>query len=278
MMYRSLQIPHPAANLSTRTTDGAKAPPVHPAGPIPRRPGRSKALFAIRIHIACALLALGLMTIGCTTVTPQKWVSQLGSLNELERNSAKQNLHKMREEAIPHLLQALQDDDFTIRKHATNLLATAYLKRYPTYVYQGLQHPSHQVRIGVAKALAQAAPAHAKQSTKALSRCLKDAHPWVRKVCLHSLRRFGPLAINTFLGALNSPRTEIKVYAANALGALAKPGNTAVKTALAKGFRDKNYHVRVACFRALRTLTGRNLQKPIFPGTPRNAKPTPRKR
>jgi HEAT repeat protein len=126
------------------------------------------------------------------------------------------------EEAVPVLIDTLEDSDVGVRRYAALALCEmgpAARDAVPALA-AALRDPSDDVRYAATRALGRIGPT-AGAAAPALAAALKDSHVAVRRTAAESLGRIGPEASQAApaLGeALEDPDVPVRVFAAQALG------------------------------------------------------------
>ena len=161
-------------------------------------------------------------------------------------------------EALPLLLNALDDPSATVRESAAEALGGLGDDAATGSLLAALNDESVDVRAAAAGALGDVGDARA---APALLQGLDDLHPEVRKASAEALGALGDAAaVDPLIGALDDPNAGVREAAAGSLGEL---GDASAVSALTIALRDGEADVREAAAESLGQLDDRRAIAPL---------------
>jgi hypothetical protein len=148
----------------------------------------------------------------------ERYLDRLKSPSEQHRQKAASRLVKMGATAVPALIEAIQDRDENVRRHAMSALGKIGDASAVPALIASLLDRGSSVRRYAALALGEIGDASA---VPALIEAIQDSHWDVRRFAVEALGRFGDApAVSALLGALYDSEWFVRSHAAEALNRL----------------------------------------------------------
>jgi HEAT repeat protein len=189
---------------------------------------------------------------------------------EVRRSAASALEHKGLEakEAIPALIEVLQDEDGRVRATAARALGKIgpEAERAIPVLAEALQsqNEDHNVKLEAAEALGKMGS----EAIPALAKALQHEQYFVRRIAARALgERGGARAVPALTKALRDEDRNVRQITAEALGKIGPDAKEAIP-ALTRALQDEHYHVRTNATRALWIIRtgGKKAQKTsVFP-------------
>ena len=157
---------------------------------------------------------------------------------------------QMGEQAVPSLIDLLQNKDAQVRHHAVHTLGKIAHPTSVAALIDALHDPDPVVVMKACVALRQTGNSKA---VPALVRLLEHDDPEVQTSLINTLEHFGDAAVPLLLRALEHERWQVRERAADILGII---GKQEIVPALSRALADDHWQVRFAAVMALGHLEG----------------------